>query len=99
MADEKARSQNQENDQDRGKAMGAGASAGGYQGQQGNEEQNLGHNPQRSETAGQGGGIQGTGQRQSNPGGYTQGEDRELRQRDEGHEASAPGRSGQSRNE
>jgi hypothetical protein len=103
MADEKARSQSQENEQDRGKAMGAGASAGGYQGRQENDEQNLGRNPQQSETAGQGGGIQGTGQRQSNPGGYTGGntggEDRELRQRDEGNEASAPGRQGQSSGE
>jgi hypothetical protein len=64
MADEKARSQNQENDKDKGKAMGATA---GYQGQ------SLGPNPQ-GETAGQGGGVQGTGQRQPNPGGYTEGD-------------------------
>jgi hypothetical protein len=99
MADEKSRSQNQENDQDRGKAMSAGASAG-YQGQQENEQQNLGGNAQQSETAGQGGGMQGTGQRQPNPGGYTGGntggDDRELRQRDEGrgNEALGQGRSG-----
>ena len=77
MADEKNREQNQPNDQDRGKAMGAGAGAG-FQGDQKNPDLNS----QRNEMAGQGGGIQGQGQRQPNPGGYTEGENR---QRDEIH--------------
>ena len=65
MADEKNREQNQPGDLDRGKAMGAGAS-----GSQGRDNPDL--NSQRSEMAGQGGGIQGSGQRQENPGGYTE---------------------------
>ena len=69
MADE--RNQDQNTEQDKGKAMGAGASVG-------SQGQRLENNPP-NETAGQGGGIQGTGQRQSNPGGYTQ----EPEQRDD----------------
>ena len=76
MADENARNQNQEHTEDKGKAMGAGAS-GNYQGQQG--QQDFTRKP--NETAGQGGGIQGTGQSQANPGGHTQGGDQ---LRDEG---------------
>lgn len=84
MADEQARNQNPGNEQDKGKAMGAGAGA----------DQKGGINPvqhsERNETAGQGGGMQGTGQRQSNPGGYTSGQEG---QRDEGrNEGSTQGR-------
>ncbi|HUS09666.1 MAG TPA: hypothetical protein VMZ30_04295 [Pyrinomonadaceae bacterium] len=76
MADQNARNQNPGNTEDRdrqdkGQAMGAGASRG-PQGQQG--RQNLGGASQPNETAGQGGGMQGTGQQQSNPGGYTSGQ-------------------------
>jgi hypothetical protein len=35
--------------------------------------QNIDRNPQQNESANQGGGIQGTGQSQLNPGGYTGG--------------------------
>ena len=65
MADEKTTNQdpNQQTQQDKGKAMGAAANAPGQEGQ----------TNARSETAGQGGGIQGTGQSQQNPGGYTKG--------------------------
>ena len=70
MADEKNREQNQPGDQDRAKAMGAGASAG-----QGRDNPDL--NSQPSEVAGQGGGIQGSGQRQENPGGFTGNENRD----------------------
>jgi hypothetical protein len=66
MADENAR-RNQEDDQEKSRAMGAGAS-GNYQGQPEQQSQR-----QPNETAGQGGGIQGTGQHQSNPGGFTGG--------------------------
>jgi hypothetical protein len=80
MADD--RNRDQENAQDKGKAMGAGA-GGSYQGQQ--ERQNAGRSSQPNETAGQGGGMQGTGQHQSNPGGYTEGQGgRDLDQRDKG---------------
>ena len=88
MADEKAREHNQPNDQDRGKAMGAGASAG-YQGQ--DKQTNPDLNSQRSETAGQGGGIQGSGQRQNNPGGFAVNEDR-LRDEAGGNEAPPGGK-------
>lgn len=73
MANEKMRDQNQGDEptqgkqQDKDKAMGAGATTGtqGQQhGQQG-QQQNVGRNP--NESAGQGGGIQGTGQRNPNP--------------------------------
>lgn len=75
MADENARNRNQETDQEKGKAMGAGAS-GSYQGQQGQtDEQFAGRGLQPNEVSGQGGGVQGTGQRQTNPGGYTEGQD------------------------
>jgi hypothetical protein len=67
MAD-KMRDQNQQKDQGKQKAMGAVAT-GGAQGQQGKQgQQNLDRNPQSSESAGQGGGIQGTGQRQPSQG-------------------------------
>ena len=59
MADENARKQDRDNEQDKGKAMGAGAS-GSYQGQQEQQDPNVERKP--NETAGQGGGIQGTGQ-------------------------------------
>jgi len=64
MADEKSTNQNQENNQDQEKAMGAAANA---------STQPQGSDDARSETAGQGGGIQGTGQGQQNPGGYSGG--------------------------
>lgn len=74
MANEKMRDKNFENDpnqgreQDKGKAMGAGATSG-TQGQKG---ENLGRQSEapgrgQSESPGQGGGIQGTGQRNPNP--------------------------------
>jgi hypothetical protein len=62
MADEKNRDQNQGNERNE-KAM--GATATGAQGQQ-HGKQDLGRNPQ--ESAGQGGGVQGTGQRNPNQG-------------------------------
>lgn len=62
MADEKNKDQNQGNERNE-KAM--GATATGAQGQQG-RQQDLGRNPQ--ESAGQGGGVQGTGQRNPNHG-------------------------------
>lgn len=87
MANERMRDQNQGDEstqgkqQDKGKAMGAGATGtqGQQQGQQHTgatpqgkqgqgqqgQQQNLGRNP--NESAGQGGGIQGTGQRNPNP--------------------------------
>ena len=75
MADENTRNRNQEPDQEKGKAMGAGAS-GNYQGQQGKTgDQHAGRGSQPNEVSGQGGGIQGTGQSQSNPGGHTEGRD------------------------
>ena len=67
MADEKSTDPNQPNQQDQGKAMGAAANAS-----QGQEKQT--NSP--SETAGQGGGIQGSGQSQQNPGGYSEGQER-----------------------
>ena len=74
MADKNAMNRNQEKDQEKGKAMGAGAS-GSYQGQPRQEDQQqAGRGSQPNEVAGQGGGIQGTGQSQSNPGGFTQGQ-------------------------
>lgn len=63
MTDEKSTNQEQPNQPDQGKAMGAAASAG-----QGQEKIDS-----PSETAGQGGGIQGSGQSQQNPGGYSEG--------------------------
>jgi hypothetical protein len=72
MADEKARNPNQENTEEKGKAAAAGAS-GDYQGQQ--RQPDAGRAAQPNETAGQGGGIQGTGQQQSNPGGFTSGQE------------------------
>ena len=95
MADQNATNQNPGNTEDRdkqnkGQAMGAGAS-GGYQGQPG-QQQGQGEDPggasQRNETAGQGGGIQGTGQSQANPGGYTggQGSTRDENRGDKGGE-------------
>jgi len=73
MADENARNRDQKTDQEKGKAMGAGAS-GSYQSQQGQTgDQFAGRGSQPNEVSGQGGGIQGTGQSQSNPGGYTEG--------------------------
>jgi hypothetical protein len=69
MADEKSTNQNQQNEQEQGKAMGAAANAGAHW------QERSGNSP--SETAGQGGGIQGSGQRQPNPGGYTEGEERD----------------------
>jgi hypothetical protein len=72
MGDEKARNQNPENAEDKGKAAAAGAS-GNYQGQQ--PQPDAGRGPQPNETAGQGGGVQGTGQQQSNPGGFTSGQE------------------------
>jgi hypothetical protein len=67
MADEKAKTQNPEHAEEKGKAMGAGAAAN-YQGQQ---QPDAVRSPKPNESAGQGGGIQGTGQQQSNPGGFT----------------------------
>ena len=84
MANEKMKDQNlgkdpnQRKEQDKGKAMGAGATSG-TQGQQGQQGGSFGR---QSESAGQGGGVQGTGQRNPNP---TQGQtgkgpqDRNLR--------------------
>jgi hypothetical protein len=71
MVDDKKKDQNQQSNQSNKKAMGAsaGAQSPGKQGSAG--QPNLNRNRQETETAGQGGGIQGTGQRQSNPGGYT----------------------------
>lgn len=80
MADEKAKNQDQENTEDRAKSLGVGAGAN-YQGQQ--RQPDAGRNPTPNETAGQGGGIQGTGQRQPNPGGFNEGQ-RNLR--DEGRD-------------
>ncbi|HET6889853.1 MAG TPA: hypothetical protein VFH31_02025 [Pyrinomonadaceae bacterium] len=66
MANEKMRDQDFETDpnkgteQDKGKAMGAGATSG-TQGQQ------RGKFETQNESPGQGGGIQGTGQRNPNP--------------------------------
>ena len=72
MADEeKDRNDNQANSHNQDKAVGASAGAS-YQGAQG--QQNEGRNPQQNESANQGGGIQGTGQSQQNPGGFTGGE-------------------------
>lgn len=68
MADEKQTNQNKQNDQGQEKAMGAAANTGA----QGQDRQT--NSP--SETAGQGGGIQGSGQSQQNPGGYTKGQER-----------------------
>ncbi len=81
MADEKARNQDHPNQEEKGKAMGAGAT-GNYQGQQ---QPDAGRNPRPNESAGQGGGIQGTGQQQPNPGGFTggQGNLRDEDRRDE----------------
>ncbi len=73
MADEKATNQNQGNEQREGKAMGAAANAG--------NQSDLEPGNATSEIAGQGGGIQGTGQGQQNPGGFTSGQDQS---RDEG---------------
>jgi hypothetical protein len=84
MADEQARDRNQE--QEKGKAMGAGAS-GNYQPDQRVSEQQLDELSRRpNESAGQGGGVQGTGQSQSNPGGFSQGQNSrdQSQQRDEG---------------
>jgi hypothetical protein len=67
MADEKSTNQDQPNQQDQGKAMGAAANAG-----QGGDKQTG----SPSEAAGQGGGIQGSGQSQQNPGGYSEGGER-----------------------
>ena len=87
MADDKAKNQNQQRDQNierpNEKAKGATATRGA-QGQQasGEQGQDQGRNPQGTEIAGQGGGIQGSGQRQGNPGGFSddQGEQREDRE-------------------
>lgn len=67
MADKKSTNQDQQNDQGQEKAMGATANAGAP----GQDRQT--NSP--SETAGQGGGIQGSGQSQQNPGGYTEGQE------------------------
>ena len=92
MADENARKQDQDNTKDKGKAMGAGAS-GSHQGQQGQQGPNVERKP--NETAGQGGGVQGTGQHQANPGGYTGGQGN-LRDEDKrGGASSTPGRKDQ----
>ena len=76
MANEKMRDQNlgtdpnREREQDKGKAMGAGATSG-TQGQQGGnlgrQSEQGGNLGRQSESAGQGGGVQGTGQRNPNP--------------------------------
>ena len=88
MADENARNRNQETDQEKGKAMGAGAS-GSYQGQQGQTgDQFGGRGSQPNEVSGQGGGVQGTGQSQSNPGGYTEGQDDRRDQSRHGNQGS-----------
>ena len=77
MANEKMRDQNlgtdpnqgKEQNKDKGKAMGAGAT--GTQGQQGQGQQGQGQQGgsfgRQSESPGQGGGVQGTGQRNPNP--------------------------------
>ena len=88
MADENARNRNQETDQEKGKAMGAGAS-GNYQGQQGQTADEFpGRRSQPNEVSGQGGGIQGTGQSQSNPGGYTEGQDEQRDESRRGNQGS-----------
>lgn len=66
MADERPTNQNQDNQEEQGKAMGAAANAGA------SGQERPDNAP--SEVAGQGGGIQGSGQSQSNPGGYTGGD-------------------------
>ena len=77
MPDEKMKDRNQTEDQGKGKAMGAGATAGSQnqqssqqqtQGQQNRGQQNQDRSPQGAEFGGQGGGIQGTGQRQPSHG-------------------------------
>ena len=88
MADENARNRNQETDQEKGKAMGAGAS-GNYQGQPGQSADEFpGRRSQPNEVSGQGGGIQGTGQSQSNPGGYTEGQDEQRDESRRGNQGS-----------
>jgi hypothetical protein len=69
MANEKQKEKNREEvgipekDQRKAKAMGAGASFGKSE----RDEQNLRQDPMQPESAGQGGGIQGTGQRNPTP--------------------------------
>ncbi|MGH9907482.1 MAG: hypothetical protein ACRD8U_18080 [Pyrinomonadaceae bacterium] len=69
MAKEKRKDQNREEvgipekDQRKAKAMAAGASFGKSE----RDEQNLRQDPMQPESAGQGGGIQGTGQRNPTP--------------------------------
>ena len=88
MADENARNRNQETDREKGKAMGAGAS-GNYQGQQRQSgDKFAGRESQPNEVSGQGGGIQGTGQSQSNPGGYTEGQDERRDESRRGNQGS-----------
>ncbi|HSS20666.1 MAG TPA: hypothetical protein VLL54_11375 [Pyrinomonadaceae bacterium] len=91
MADEKATNQNQENTEEKGKAATAGAS-GNYQGQQ--QKPEAGRTPQPIESTGQGGGIQGTGQQQPNPGGFTggQGNLRDENRRDDKTKQSDQGK-------
>lgn len=78
MANEKMRDQNFDTDtkqgreQDKGKAMGAGATSGtqqhGTQGQHsGTQGEQRGKFETQTESPGQGGGVQGTGQRNPNP--------------------------------
>lgn len=68
MADQNATNQNQGNtERDKGQAVGAGATAG--QPSQQHEGQGT---SKPNETAGQGGGIQGSGQSQPNQGGTGQ---------------------------
>lgn len=73
MANEKQKDKNREEvgipekDQRKAKAMGAGASFGKSVGKSERDEQNLRHDPMQPESVGQGGGIQGTGQRNPTP--------------------------------
>ena len=71
MADEKSRDINQQRDQDNEKPRGAAAKAGA-QGQQRPDQQGQ-RREQDTESPGQGGGIQGTGQRQPSQGQSDQG--------------------------
>ena len=83
MADKQSRDRNQE--QEKGKAKGAGASVN-YQSDQRVSEKQLEELSRRpNEIPGQGGGIQGTGQSQANPGGFSQDQNSrdQSQQRDE----------------
>lgn len=84
MAEEKTTNQDQAKSEDRAKSLGVGAGAN-YQGQQ--RQPDAGRNATPNETAGQGGGIQGTGQHQANPGGLTEGQGN---LRDEGRDDDNP---------